>query len=155
MREMKLTGVRLGNEEENESFLSGESRDVDVLIFLVLQSIARKGVSNVNSREIYAGRSFCGFVEFSLRAMLNISVHGELTGGYSNLFRAVFLVVIVLCVVFIDISLFAGSGGFFGWFRRLLSWLWLGGDSSRPARRLSLCGVSVLSDFGRCFAGHK
>ena len=51
----ELTGIRLGDEEENESLLRGESRDVDVLIFLVLQSVARESAPYVNRREVGAG----------------------------------------------------------------------------------------------------
>lgn len=77
MRRNKLTGVRLGNEEENKSFLGGESRDFDVLIFLVLQSVAREGVSNVDSCKVCAGSPLRGLVEFSLAAMLNICIQGR------------------------------------------------------------------------------
>jgi len=36
MQGNKLTGIRLGDEEENKTLLRGESRDIDVLVFLVL-----------------------------------------------------------------------------------------------------------------------
>ena len=36
MQRNELTGIRLWDEEKNKSFLRGESRDVDILIFLVL-----------------------------------------------------------------------------------------------------------------------
>ena len=36
MQGNEFTGIRLGDEEENKSLLHNESRDVDVLIFLVL-----------------------------------------------------------------------------------------------------------------------
>ena len=74
MRRSKPTGVRLWNKEENETFLRGESCDFDVLIFLVLQSVARKGVSNVDSCKVCfcTRRPLCGFVKFSLTAILNI-----------------------------------------------------------------------------------
>ena len=58
----ELTGVRLGDEEENESPLHSETRDVDVLIFLVLQSINGKRVPDVNGREVDAGGSLRGLV---------------------------------------------------------------------------------------------
>ena len=124
IRGSKLTGVCLRNEEENEPLLSGESRDVDVLIFLVLQDETGKGVSNVNSHEVCAGRPLVRLVEFSLIVILNIWVDGKLMGGFSDLFRTVFLVflaIIVLCTGFFDIALFAGRCGFFGWFCRLLN----------------------------------
>jgi len=87
--------------------------------------------------------------------MLNIGVREILRGKYSDLFRAVLLAVFALCVGFICMSLLAGCGGFFGWFRWLLGWLWLRGDSGRPAGSLSLYGLSILSDFGCGFAGHN
>jgi len=62
----ELTGVRLGDEEENKSLLRGEGRDVDVLVFLGLQSVAGESVPNVNRREIDAGRPLCGLVELRL-----------------------------------------------------------------------------------------
>ena len=61
-----LTGVRLGDEEENETLLCGEGRDVDVLVFLGFQSVAGKSVPDVNRREVDAGRPLCGLVELRL-----------------------------------------------------------------------------------------
>lgn len=51
----ELTGIRLGDEEENKSLFRSESRDVDVLIFLILQSITRESAPYVNRREVGAG----------------------------------------------------------------------------------------------------
>jgi len=62
----ELTGICLGDEEENESLLRGEGGDVDVLIFLVLQSIAGKRVPDINIREVGAGGLLRGLVELGL-----------------------------------------------------------------------------------------
>ena len=51
----ELTGICLGDEEENKSLFRSESRDVDVLIFLILQSITRESAPYVNRREVGAG----------------------------------------------------------------------------------------------------
>jgi hypothetical protein len=61
----ELTGIRLGDKEENKSLLRSEGRDIDVLIFLVLQSITRKRVPDVNRREVGAGGPL-RFVELGL-----------------------------------------------------------------------------------------
>lgn len=64
----ELTGIRLGDEEENKSLLRSESRDVNVLVFLVLQSVARKSVPNVKGCEVDGGGPLRGVVEFSLNS---------------------------------------------------------------------------------------
>jgi len=62
----ELTGIRLGDQEENKSLFRGQSRDVDVLVLLVLQNMAGKRVPDVNGREVCAGGPLCGLVELSL-----------------------------------------------------------------------------------------
>ena len=151
----ELTGVRLGDEEENESPLHSETRDVDVLIFLVLQSINGKRVPDVNGREVDAGGSLRGLVELGLTTTLNVGARETLREKYPDLFRALFLAVFVPCIGFIGISLFAGCCWLFGRVRWFLSRLWLGGNPVRPARSLGLHGLSILSDFWCGFARHN
>ena len=113
----ELTGVRLGDEEENKSLLRSESRDVDILVFLGLQGVAGECVPNVNRCEVDVGGPLCGLVKLRLTDALNVSIRETLRGKYSNLFRTVFLAVFILCVAFLGTSLFARCGGLFGRFR--------------------------------------
>ena len=80
----ELTGVRLGDEEENKTLLRSEGGDVDVFIFLVFQSIAGKRVPDVNGREVDAGGPLRGLGELGLN---DCAEHSRPRNNKGKIFR--------------------------------------------------------------------